>query len=146
MEDLLTHAANPNMATPRCTTPLHMALILLVGNPMQPPPVGQREKLLRVVGELVAVGSHTGLRTLTSPIVTPRGVSAREIIEKADIGDASLKGRLEEMVGAWPPAPPMPCTELARKVVYSSFRPREAGAAGDVEGAVDPAGSTCGPF
>ncbi|KAL1520883.1 hypothetical protein AB1Y20_022444 [Prymnesium parvum] len=141
VHELLRHAANPNMATPRCTTPLHMALMSLVSTPAQPPRAALRDQLLQIVDQLVAGGAQTGLRTLTAPLISPRGVSAREMVEKTEPFDPIIKARLDEMMRAWPPAPPMPCTELARKVVYTSFRPRgEAAEGGEAAEAAPRAG------
>lgn len=139
VQSLVAHGANANMATPRCTTPLHMALMSLLANAAKQhsATAGLRDQLLLIVGELISVGAHTGLRTLTASTASPRGVSAREMISKAEIPDSFLREQLDEIVRTWPPAPPMPCTELARKVVFTSSRPKER---------EEPAASTTDPL
>lgn len=125
---LLSHGANPNLATPRCTLPLHMSLMALLSLGYPPSSSGtqprQYEALFRIVDELVNVGSHTGIRTLSSNLSPPRGVSARELVEKSETIEATLKEKLDTLITNWPHVPPMPCTELSRKVVLASGKGR----------------------
>ena len=85
---LLKYGANPNTATPRCTLPLHMSLMSLLSagystGGFYASGVAPRhyDLLLGIVDELVSMGSHTGIRTLSSNLSPPRGVSARELVE-----------------------------------------------------------------